>query len=896
MIQSKSAAQAKKYFRDALAKADYYLSDQELPGLWQGKLAARLGLNGTAGKEDFFALSDNRHPDTGENLTPRTRQDRTTGYDINFHCPKSVSVLHALSHDNHILKAFRESVTEIMQMIEADSQTRVRLGGVSEDRTSGELVWAQFVHQTARPVEGVLPDPHLHAHCFTFNATWDGVEERIKAGQFRETQRNMPYYQTEFHKCLADKMADLGYQVRRGDKSFEIEGVPETVIRHFSKRTDQIGRVAAEKGITDVDELGALGARTRGKKDAGLTMEELKAGWKEQMKALGTDQDGDEKKTIRSTAVRDAPSITAQQCVDHAVLHCFERASVMEERRLLSVAIRRAVGVPGVSSEDIRRAFAADDRIIRVEERGRSLCTTKEVLTEERRMVELAQAGRGQIRPLYETAPDITLLGQQGEAIRHILTTRDLVSIVRGVAGSGKTTLMTEAVEKIKAAGKTVVAVAPTARASRGVLREAGFKDATTVAQLLRDTSLQKSLKNQVLMVDEAGLLGTQDTAALLDLATQQNAQVIFVGDTRQHTSVVRGDALRILNTVGGVPVAEVAKIYRQTKQEFREVVKELSDGQVADAFHRLDGMGCIRHVADGTLVGDYVTLVKSGKTGLVISPTHAQGDEITESIRGELRKQGLLGKKEITVSRLQNLNFTEAELRDPKNYTPGQVVQFNQNAPGIVRGSQWRVDRTTAEEVFVRNADGESRSLPLDKSDRFDVFETGHLTVAKGDRVQITRNGYDVNRARLNNGDLLTVERVYVSGKMILKNETSRKTYTLHADHGHVAHAHCVTSQASQGMSVNEVFVYQPSATFPATDARQFYVSVSRVKDMVHIYTDDKEDLLAHATRLRERQSATELIGQSRDSHEPDTWARQNIEYERKNQTRERDDYEPDI
>lgn len=287
MIQSRAAEQAKAYFSDALSKSDYYISDQELAGVWEGRLAQRLGVSGVVGKDAFFALCENLHPKTGESLTPRQRADRTTGYDINFHAPKSVSLLHVFAGDGHILKAFQDSVHETMLAMEADSKTRVRKGGVSVDRDAGELIWGHFVHQTARPVDGSVPDPHLHSHCFVFNATWDDVEGRIKAAQFRDIKRDMPYYQAMFHKTLADRLMDLGYAVRRTDKSFEIVGVPHKVTELFSKRTDEIGRIAKEKGITDAKEKSELGARTRAKKQKSHSMDELRAAWKDQIAALG---------------------------------------------------------------------------------------------------------------------------------------------------------------------------------------------------------------------------------------------------------------------------------------------------------------------------------------------------------------------------------------------------------------------------------------------------------------------------------------------------------------------------------------------------------------------------------------------------------------------------------
>src|SRR5205823_5953342 len=96
-------------------------------------------------------------------------------------------------------------------------------------------------------------------------------------------KRDMPYYQEMFFKRLSDRLMDGGYQIRRTDKSFEVEGVPQQVIDLFSKRSDEINRVAREKGIVDPKEVSELGARTRARKQKGHTMAELKDNWRQQI-------------------------------------------------------------------------------------------------------------------------------------------------------------------------------------------------------------------------------------------------------------------------------------------------------------------------------------------------------------------------------------------------------------------------------------------------------------------------------------------------------------------------------------------------------------------------------------------------------------------------------------
>jgi len=902
MIQSKSAGHAKTYFSDALLKSDYYTNDQELSGFWQGKLAARLGLSGMATKEQFFALCENQHPETLEPLTPRTKEGRTNGYDINFHCPKSVSVLHALSKDNHILDAFQECVSETMNLIEQDCKTRVRKNGVNEERKTGELVWAQFVHQTARPVEGFRPDPHLHSHCFVFNATWDDAEQKMKAGQFREIKKDMPFYQAHFHKVLSDRLMSLGYQIEQTDKSFEIAGVPKKVIDLFSKRTDEIGRIAKEKNITDAKEKDQLGARSRAKKQKGTSMEELKKEWLEQIREA-SDGKGDMGKTVRFAPKPKDQEIDAEQCINYALDHCFERASVMSARDLLKAAYKFGMGKSSVSAQEITDSFRNEKKIIQIQEGSRLMCTTKEVLKEEKRMVDLAVQSIGKMKPLYEIAPAIHLEGQQKEAIQNILTSKDRVCIVRGAAGSGKTTLLKELVGKMNEANKEVYLVAPTASASRDVLRNEGFQTADTVARLLIDKDTQEKLKNQILIVDEAGLLGTKDMVALLELTAKNNARLILSGDTRQHASVVRGDALRVLNKVAGIQPAEVNKIFRQQKEEYRHAVEYLAKGDVNSAFRKLDDISFIKQIDENTpykgIVDSYIEKEKNNEECLVIAPTHAEGDKLTQALRLRLKEENMIGSKDVEVQQFKNLNFTTAQKSDGRNLKIGNMVQFSQNAPGFNRGSIWFISNTDKEFVEVKNDKGEVKTLPLKNSQLFDVYSLNEISLAKNDKVRITKGTFDKDKKRLETGKTLEVLAISKS-EIVLQNPQSKIKYTLDRSFGHLAYAHCMTSHASQGKTVQHVFIWQPAETFPATDAKQFYVSVSRGKQSAMIYTNNKKELLEHAMEAGDRRSATELISKSDIEKGWQIFKEQDaisLNFNRQTLTaKQKDSYEPDI
>lgn len=276
MIVSQSAQHAKSYYSKSLEFGDYYTEGQEVSGSYHGKISKRLGLqNNAVTQENFHRLCDNQYPDKDEMITPRTYDHRRVGYDLNFHAPKSVSILANLGKDKRVIPAFEKAVHATMGDLEAMMNTRVRLNGENRDRHTGELLYGHFVHHTARPTKGHAPDPHLHAHCFVFNITYDEVEGRMKAGEFYLLKKHASYFEKRFLKRLADNLAECGYGIRKTPKSFELSVIPEPAINLFSKRTDEIGRIAKDQDITDPKELDQLGARTRSSKDPSLSMEHL---------------------------------------------------------------------------------------------------------------------------------------------------------------------------------------------------------------------------------------------------------------------------------------------------------------------------------------------------------------------------------------------------------------------------------------------------------------------------------------------------------------------------------------------------------------------------------------------------------------------------------------------
>ncbi len=380
--------------------------------------------------------------------------------------------------------------------------------------------------------------------------------------------------------------------------------------------------------------------------------------------------------------------------------------------------------------------------------------------------------------------------------------------------------------------------------------QEAGFTTADTVAKFLKDKAMQESAKEGVILVDEASQLGTREMMQIFAAADRLNARVLLVGDRRQHRSVTAGEPLKLLEESAWLKVAEVTEILRQ-QGDYKKVAKALSEGRTAEGFEELDKLGWIKQVEDSgrykQLAVAYLAAVAEKKRGgenksaLVVSPTHAEADRITAAIRAGLRKETKLGEERIVNTWISG-HLTDAEKADPTQYDPGEMLQFHQNAPGYVKGSRLIV--------------GGKVKPPTELANRFEVYRPLPLALAVGDRVRITAGGKTRDgKHRLNNGSLFTIEGFTRRGDIVVD-----RGWVIDRDFGQLTHGYVVTSHASQGATVDKVFVGMSSESFPATNHRTAYVAVTRGKEQAQIFTDDKDELLKVVSRPDDPLSATEI------------------------------------
>jgi hypothetical protein len=202
-------------------------------------------------------------------------------------------------------------------------------------------------------------------------------------------------------------------------------------------------------------------------------------------------------------------------------------------------------------------------------------------------------------------------------------------------------------------------------------------------------------------------------------------------------------------------------------------------------------------------------------------------------------------------------MNLTEAERADFRSYREGWVIEMIRNTKEHASGERLTVRVIEPDGLVVVDAAGRESKLNIEKHAKaFEVCEIEQKDIAIGEQIRVTKNrtATEDNR-RLHSGSFHTVKAFAENGDLILENGQ-----TIPRSFGHIAYGVASTSMSAQGMTVDRVLIAESSESFVAANREQFYVSVSRGRKQVMVFTDDREELLEAVHASSERMSATDI------------------------------------
>jgi conjugative relaxase-like TrwC/TraI family protein len=675
---------------------DYYAGRGESPGRWRGAGAAALGLDtrGTVKRNEFMALMRGCHPADGSVLRAMGARSTVSGFDLTFSAPKSVSVLFAIGDDHaaaELLAAHEHAVDAALGYLEREA-CFTRRGRDGVDRLSGAgFIAASYRHRMSR-----AGDPQLHTHVVVANMTEaDGRFTALDArALYHHKSAGGAVYRAVLRSEVRERLPWASWH-RTGRGLFELDGVLDPVLRHFSQRRVEIEERALElagAGAGDLsrERMQAIALSTRRAKAFGVDG----ASWRDQARARAAEHGlGENEVTSLSTrrpAAPAGPDLEREVRKLSGPEGLTERHNTFARRHALA---ELAGAFPqGATVTDLEAAtdrYLADLTVapLQSDADGTGRYTTHELLALERELVGGAQRRAGErTGVLASNTIDEALAtympqlnAEQAHAVRAIASGGRGLNVVTALAGTGKTTTVGALSAAYQQAGWRVIGAAPTARAARQ-LRELGGIEADTIHALLASVRSDRGLDDRtVLVLDEAGMAPTRASAALLALAERASTKVIAIGDPGQLTAVEAGGWLAAIAQNQNGPA--LREVMRQIDPSERQALEALHDGdpgaylahnhdQIAVHETEIDALLEVRdswHVAQ-QLVG--------GRGAVMIARDNLTRERLNHAARAALKHEGVLAESGVRIG--------------GREYSPGDrvVARRNDRAKDLDNGS----------------------------------------------------------------------------------------------------------------------------------------------------------------------------------------------------------------
>jgi Ti-type conjugative transfer relaxase TraA len=549
--------------------------------------------------------------------------------------------------------------------------------------------------------EDGMPKPHAHVML-----TMRAVDENSFGQKAREWNRTemVERWRRSWAELANERLAELDIDARIDHRSFEAQGIalePQSQIGAPAKRIEDRG-IEGEGGEADRAELHREIARGNGER------------------------------IIADPSVA-LDAITHQQ-------------STFTQRDMAKFAHRHSDGLDQFNEVMGAMRSAADLVELGKDARGEGRFTTREMIEAEQRLhraaVLMAERDRHEVNDRHRQAAfahaeqrGFALSGEQADALAHVTDGRDL-GIVVGHAGTGKSAMLGVAREAWEAAGYEVRGVALSGIAAENLESGSGISSRTFAGmehgwQQGRDLLTARD----VLVIDEASMIGTRQLERVLSHAAEAGAKVVLVGDPKQLQAIEAGAAFRsIYERHGGVEIGEVR---RQREDWQRDATRDLANGRTGDALDAYRSRGMVheaqtREQARSDLIDrwDRDRQAAPERSRIILTHTNDEVRALNEAAREQMRAAGDLGGDvQLTVE------------RGTRHFASGDRVMFLQNERGlgVKNGTLGSIEQVNAQSMTVQTDDGRSVRFDFKDYNRIDHGYAATIHKAQGMTVDRT-------------------------------------------------------------------------------------------------------------------------------------------------------------
>lgn len=612
----------------------------------------------------------------------------------------------------------------------------------------------------------------------------------------------------------------------------------------------------------------------------------------------------------------------AEQAVNLAIPRAQQGQVHLSEIALLSEAVKSGQPLADVRTEIARQVGSGElIQLDSVAGAGNRVLVPRVAYEMEKSIIRHIAEGKDAVQPLMALTPASVLSGLtagQREATRTVLENTDRFMAIQGYAGVGKTTQFRAVMGALNTLSESVrpqvIGLGPTHRAVHE-MREAGV-DARTLASFLSETrqAIQAGetpdFRNVLFLTDESSMVGNRDMAELYQLVAIGGGRMVSSGDTAQLQAVSTGQPFRLVQQRSAIDTVVMQEIVRQTPA-LRPAIESIIAGQVETSLRQVDDVSPqqvprqagawvpeksvmeIRKPEQGRTAAlealkpeqlspartDIIAAIRDDWMGrtpeaqqqtLIMAELNADRHAINEAIHAARHEKGDTGAEERTFTVLEPLRVPDNALRAAETFAEytGAVAMMNER--------YWTVADVNPQDgvVTLRNTDGESVLISPQQNTAQDIslFTPRDLTISQGDRVRFTRS--DTDRGYVANS-LWEVAGFTDEGAIRFRQGDQEKIVDPQAmtEDRHIDLAYALTVYGVQGAS--EHFAIALTGTEGGrkrmASLESTYVTLSRAKEHVQVYTDNLEDWQQQVRQSDGGKTAHDLLHEKSD-RESDT------------------------
>jgi conjugative relaxase-like TrwC/TraI family protein len=838
---------------------------------WRGLLASTLGYEGSINQFAYDLASEGKDS-YGRQLRKYQKNSRPAICDLTLNAPKSLSV-EALVHNNPVANAAHdrgvESAISFTERHLLFSQVK-RQGQVERLHTERALI-GSFRQRDNR--EG---EPHLHTHNVIFNVGW--VESKWRSLANEQVYLAKLTIGAIYQNDTAYHLHQAGYKTYwDANGQFELAGNPKRLLEEtFAQRTEKLEAYLTLQGLDRTtatpEQLNAANRATRNKKAYDKDAVEQVRDWQLTAATAGIVPCQSVSRQEREFLFQAASyPASPQDIVIAAAERLSENRSTFGYMELLKEGCRLSQGK--YLSSEIKKAVEQSKELIPVISNTPYFSyTTRTILQRERQILDFAIQGKSLFTKIATknkvviAAQKFTLNSDQTKALQHIANSRDLITLIQGSAGVGKTRSMSALKDLI--GERPLIGCAVGGLQAEALEAESGIPS-QTLESLIR-ISKAEFPQNALIVVDEAGVVSNRQMHRLIEQARDSNCRLLLVGDIKQLSAVEQGNPFRLLQKEAGLETAFISQNMRQSDEQLKAVVDLCEAQKPKEAFDLLDSQGKICEISTEeqrikAIADDYLTRPSEQRRNtLIMATTHKERATLTLAIRDRLIEQGELSGPVLEIEVLQKKNLDKHELLIADHYQVGDSVRFWRNSGSFAKGELYRVTAVDPSQHSVELVDSKRQTYTLDLyryKDR-EVFDPQRIEVRVGEEMRFTAGIKDHNGKQLQvNGQRFRVEAVDHQTQTIEISTKGKRLTLTPQDLRHSDYRWISTVHSLQGATAQYAIFAAGQGNGALLSRESWYVAASRAKLEFAVYCGDKSQLRESIQISKAQRPAIELI-----------------------------------